>query len=177
MLSSRKYPLQYGAGLFLCCVGAGFVLAVLTDFSKANLYFGLGGLIGTLGYVVTWRRSVARHGKPRIYQYLLIAGVIALQSGVFSVLGKSPWVQSLSDYRQQLLVLSIVAFHFMLMYWALGRWIVWLGIAGLLWTAAAAVMPIPVPTIVLVFGSLEILFGAVMAAPILAKPPTKASAS
>jgi len=87
------------------------------------------------------------------------------------VIAQQPWLQTLSDYRQQLLVLAIVAVHFMPMYWAFGRWVVALGVANLLWIAAVAVVPVPVSVVILVFGSLNILFGVIMAAPILGKGP------
>ena len=171
MSSSRAYPLRYGGGIFLCCIGIGAALAALTDLTKANLYLNWGALIGTLGYVVTWRRSVAWHGRPRVYQYLVLVGVIVLEIAAFAVIAQQPWLQTLSDYRQQLLVLAIVAVHFMPMYWAFGRWVVALGIANLLWIVAVAVVPLPVPIVILVFGSLNILFGVIMAAPILGKGP------
>ena len=161
--------MRYGGGLFLCCVGVGLVLAVLTDINRANLYFSVAGILGTLGYFVTWRRAVARCGRPRVYQYLLIVAVIALQVGVISVMLKAPWFQSLPDYTGQLLVLAVVAVHFMLMYWAIGPWIVGLGVADLVWLAAAAILSPSVPVVILGFGSLNILFGAIMAAPILWK--------
>lgn len=171
MTASRAYPLRYGGGLFLCCVGTGLVLAVLTDFARANFYFGLGGLIGTLGYVVAWRRSVAWHGKPRLYQYLVIFAAIALQVSALSLLAKAPWFQALADDHRQLVVLAVVALHFMPMYWAFGRWVVWLGAANLVWTAEAAAAAVPIPVVILVFGSLNVLFGAIMAVRLLGRPP------
>jgi hypothetical protein len=173
MSTSRAYPLRYGGGIFLCCVGVGLVVAALTDLAKANLYLSWGALIGTLGYVVTWRRSVAWHGRPRIYQYLVLVGVIALEFAAFSVVATQPWLQTLSDYRQQLVILAIVAVHFMLMYWAFGRWVVMLGAVNLLWAAGVAVVPLPVSVVILVFGSLNFLFGVIMAAPILGKGPKR----
>lgn len=174
MSASRAYPLRYGGGLFLCCVGAAFVLAVLTTFDRANVYFGWGGIIGTLGYFVTGPRVIARYGWPRLYQFLLLVGVIVLQFAVFSVMLKNPWFLSLPPYRQQLLVLVVVAVHFMLMRWSVGLWAVGLGAADLVLLAVAAVLSPPVPVVILGFGLLNILFGAIMAAPIFGKAPAPA---
>jgi hypothetical protein len=171
MSSSRAYPLRYGGGIFLCCVGIGAALAAVTDLAKANLYLNVGFLVGTLGYFVTWRRAIARCGKPRVYQYLVIFAVIALEFGAFAVLAKAPWFQSLPPYTSQLVVLAVVAVHFMLMYWAFGVWVVRLGAAQLVLLAAAAVLSPPVAVVILGFGLVNIVFGAIMAIPILAKAP------
>jgi hypothetical protein len=173
MSMSRQYPLRYGGGVFLFAVGAAMAVAFFTDISKANQYFGWAGLIGTLGYIVCWRRSVAWHGRPRIYQYLNIVGVIALQVAAFAYLMKAPWFQTLSDYQGQLVVLAVVAVHFMLMYWAFGRWVVWLGLTQIVWLAAALLIPIPVPMVILAFGSVNALYGLIMVLPILGKAPAK----
>ncbi len=171
----QTYPLRYGAGLFLCCVGAGIVLAVLTDLDRGNLYFGIGVALGTVGYIVTGPRVIARYGRPRAYQFLLLAAVIALEVVAFILLGMVPRLRSLSPGATQIVVLAIVAFHFMLMRWSFGPWIWRLGVVQLVWVAVAAAAAVSQQVAILVFALINILFGALMAAPILMKAPAPSS--
>ena len=166
--SGRTYPLRYGAGLFLCCVGMGVAVAALTDIERGNLYLGIGAVLGTVGYFATGRRVVARYGRPQAYQYILLVLVIALEAAAIYAVNALPVFRSLSPYRAQLVVLAIVAVHFMLMRWSLGLWIVWLGVADLAWVALAFAATLALPTVILVFGLLNALFGVLMAAPLFA---------
>lgn len=163
---TQIFPLRYGGGLLLCCIGAAICVGVRQDIGNLMTWLGVGAASGALCVVLARRAVAEKFGRPSRQQAALMFLAIAIEAGVFYALGASGLLHGLSDHAIWVVVLTVVAAHFLLMRWSFGPWIFGLGLAGLAWIAVAVTAALPLATLLYGDGILKIVFGVCMAAPL-----------
>ncbi len=176
MSDAPIYPLRFGGGLFLVAMGGAALLAVAIDYSQANLFLLGGVAVGALAVAASGRYVIARFGRPRRVQLLLLWAVILLEIAAFYYVTTSAVLRGWGPKQVELVLLAIVGAHFVLMRWSFGPWISRLGLAILVWLAIAALTGLPETIAVAGTGALNALCGMVMASPLLgARRPATAA--
>lgn len=172
---ARTYPMRYGGGLLLCCVGAAIVLGALLGTIAPLL--GAGFCLGLICIFAARPLVAVKFGTPTRRDVRLMYAAIAFELAGFAVLSVCTSNGVLPETNQFIwpAVLFIVAVHFLLMVWSFGAWILYLGLAILAWLALAWVLHFALGVTLIGDGVLKIGFGAIMAAPLFVRGPSPGS--
>jgi uncharacterized membrane protein len=170
------YPLRYGGGVFVACVGAGiFAGAIL---GRGMMTWGL--LAGFLAGIIFARRVAprvaGRWGSSSLAQGRAMTIAVTLEFAVFNVLGASGAFAFMGRAATWEVSLAIVGAHFLLMRWSHGRLMMALGIAVLAWLGLGVAAHLPLAAVAMGDGLLKLGFGVVMAWPLLKQMATDRSA-
>lgn len=161
------YPLRYGGGVFVACVGAGILAGAMLGRGT----MGLGVLAGFVAGIALARRvagDVARRwGSSSLTQGRMMTIAVAMEFAIFNVLGASGIFASMSRAVMWEISLAIVGAHFLLMRWSHGRLMAALGVAVLAWLGFSVVAHLPLAMVAVGDGLLKLGFGVVMAWPLL----------
>ena len=96
-----------------------------------------------------------------------MAVAVTLEFAIFQIMGGGGFFAQMSRAAAWEAGLAIVGFHFLLMRWSHGRWMVCLGLAVLVWLGVAIWMRLPLQFVALGDGLLKLSFGTAMAWPLL----------
>lgn len=164
--------MQPGGGLFLVCIGLGLVAAAALG--GGAMRYGLpGGFVaGFLCIPLAITLAHGRFGRPTRLQFVALYGAILLEMAIFVTLGRGGYFRGV-PVTAWTTGLTIVALHFIIMRWSHGPWMLRLAVALLLWIALAYGLRLSFAALVIGDGVLKILFGLIMAAPLLGRPDTK----
>src|SRR5438445_197746 len=158
------YPMRYGGGAFVACVGLGIALGAIAGM----LLWGF--LAGVAAGIVMARRAghlvKPRWGSPSLAQGQAMAFAVTLEFAIFQILGGGGFFAQMSCAAAWETGLAIVGFHFLLMRWSHGRWMAFLGLSVLVWLGAAIWMHLPLQLMALGDGLLKLAVGAAMAWPL-----------
>ncbi len=170
------YPLRYGGGVFIACVGAGILAGVLSG--RGTIGWGL--LAGFVAGIALARRVAGdvaqRWGASSLVQGRVMTIAVALEFALFNVLGSSGIFASMSRAAAWETSLTIVGAHFLLMRWSHGRLMLVLGIAVLAWLGFGVAAHLPLAAVAMGDGLLKLGFGMAMAWPLLEQMVTDRSA-
>jgi hypothetical protein len=170
-----EYPLQLRGGVFLVCVGilccAG---ALLAQSIQAYVIFASAGVaLGVVCIFGVRKVALARSGRATRSQAWTAGGAISLEAAVFLAFGSTFF--AMSPTHAIIAILGVVGVHFLIMRWSHGPLMLWLGVATLAWLAISLAASFPVRSIAFVDGVLKVLFGGIMALPLLGRPPVAES--
>jgi hypothetical protein len=158
------YPMRYGGGVFVACVGLGIALGAIAGM----LLWGF--LAGVATGIVMARRASRlvkpRWGSPSLVQGRAMAFAVTLEFAIFQILGGGGFFAQMPRAAAWETGLAIVGFHFLIMRWSHGRWMAFLGLSVLAWLGIAIWMHLPLQFVALGDGLLKLAVGAVMAWPL-----------
>lgn len=167
------YPLRYGGGLFVACVGTGILVGTALG-ARGTLAYGLVG--GVVAGVMSARCAAPwvaqRWGVSSLTQGKVMTVAVVLEFALFNVLGSSGAFAAMGPTAGWEMTLAIVGTHFLLMRWSHGPLILALGVAVLSWLGLGVAMHLALPIIAIGDGLLKLCFGAAMAWPLLGRAPT-----
>lgn len=168
----RAYPMRFGGGLFVACIGAAIIAAAFVGGAAGGPILLAGFALGAFAIVSVRQRVATRFGSPTRRHVWAMLGAVAFELMGFAILA---WCLSHGMVRETdtfvwTIVLAIVAVHFVLMPWSFGPWMAYLGLAILVWLAGAWAIAAPLSVIFIGDGVLKILFGAIMAWPLFKQP-------
>jgi hypothetical protein len=174
-MNARLYPLQLGGGLLLACIGAGLFASSILGLSY--VIYGLAcGVVAGAGCIFASRAAVvARGGAPTRVQVRVMYAAIALEVGAFVAVGTSGIADGWNAHTFWSFALAVVALHFLVMRFSHGPWVLWLGVAILLWLALSTTSHLRIEMIIAVDGLLKVAFGLIMASPLFTALATEAS--
>jgi hypothetical protein len=92
---------------------------------------------------------------------------IGLELSAFFILGRSGFFIGDPTYTTWVVILLIVALHFVLMRWSHGPLMLWLAVVSICWLGLAYLLDFALPALIAGDGLLKVLFGIVMATPLL----------
>jgi len=160
------YPLRYGGGVFVACVGTGILAGGMLG--RGMMIWGL--LAGFLAGIAFARRVAGRvarcWGSSSLVQGRVMTFAVTLEFAVFNVLGSSGIFASIGRAATWEISLAIVGAHFLLMRWSHGRLILALGVAVLSWLGFGVAAHLPLQMVAIGDGLLKLGFGTAMAWPL-----------
>ncbi|MFF0739605.1 DUF6609 family protein [Streptomyces sp. NPDC004111] len=122
----HPYPLIRGGGLFLLCVGLGFLLGWI--FQRRWVPFAIGG--GVAGFVASGLSALLPSlGSPSFVQIAGLAGSFVLEMGLIYLVVTRYQKQQQDERTLILSILFVVGLHFLLMGLAHGPLMTLLGVA------------------------------------------------
>lgn len=162
--------MQLGGGLFVACVGAALIAgAVLGE--RFLGYYLISGMLAGIAAILITRRSVAmRLGRPSGGQIGIFLFAVVFELAVFLLLGRAGYFLDRSLLSIWQTGLAIVALHFLIMRWSHGPLMLLLAIAILIWIALCITASVSLVPMIVGDGALKILFGLIMAIPLLKLP-------
>ncbi|MCP5146452.1 MAG: hypothetical protein H6978_16705 [Gammaproteobacteria bacterium] len=161
--NSYAYPMVRGSGAFLVCVGAGIVAATLWPTAAPvhiSIFLASVGL-GAIAIPLV-RRIRPLGAPPRRHIAVMLAALLLEFIAFYLVFSKLPPATPLTD--KWLWAFLIVGVHFLPMGWALGKRVVFLGLACIAFALVGLLSPgIPFEFVSVMDGILKLAFGAHLA--------------
>ena len=159
------HPLRYSGGFFVALVGAGILVGAVTGL------MGWGLIGGAVAGFITARRAApfvcARWGSPSLAQLRVLLLAIGMEVTIFALLGASGFFTQASRAATWEITLGIVGFHFLIMRFSHGPWMLALGAVVLAWLGLGMLLHLPLPVMAGVDGLIKLGFGAAMVWPLL----------
>jgi hypothetical protein len=169
------YPMRYGGGLFVACVGLGILIGGVLG--GAALSWGV--LAGFIAGIAVARRAAwrvaQRWGSPSLAQGRAMTIAVTLEFAIFNIMGSSGVFALMSRAIVWETSLAIVGAHFLLMRWSHGRLMLALGLAVLTWLGLGVAAHLPLQMMAMGDGLLKLGFGAAMAWPLFGRAPVESS--
>jgi hypothetical protein len=160
------YPMRYGGGIFVACVGFGILMGGVLGGKALSWCFFAGVAAGIAAARRTARRVTPRWGSPSLAQGQTMTFAVALEFAVFFVMGSSGVFARMTPAMMWETSLAIVGLHFLLMRWSHGPLMLALGATVLAWLGVGALMHLPLSVIAAGDGLLKLGFGVAMARPL-----------
>jgi uncharacterized membrane protein len=168
------YPLRYGGGLFVACVG----LSILAGSIAGRGMLAWGVLVGFIAGIALARRAAGRvaqrWGSPSLSQGQVMTLAVTLEFAVFNILGSSGAFALMSRAAVWEISLAVIGAHFLLMRWSHGRLMLALGVSVLSWLGIGVAAHLPLQKVAMGDGLLKLGFGTAMAWPLLARAVSSA---
>jgi hypothetical protein len=162
------YPLRYGGGVFVACVGVGIFVGAMPGAHGMLAWCVLAGFAA--GIILARRvapRARQHWGVASLAQGRMLTIAIVSEFALFNILGSSGAFAVMGRAAAWEISLAIVGAHFLLMRWSHGRLMLALGVAVLSWLALGVTLRLSLPAIAMGDGLLKLGFGAAMAWPLL----------
>ncbi|OAI44328.1 hypothetical protein AYO42_00855 [Rhizomicrobium sp. SCGC AG-212-E05] len=159
--------MQPGGGIFLICVGIGLVYGALLQGDAILLGLQIGFCAGVVGIIAAIITAKGLFGRPTALHRFVVLAAIALELAAFAILARSGFLSGDQTATKWSVALLIVALHFIVMRWSHGPLMLWLALTSILWIGLAYLSHFSLPALIAGDGLLKIVFGIVMAAPLL----------